>query len=201
VSEGFLYDKDLDYLKKNVVPSTVPSWTLVDKKYLKELSRYGRAGKMGNYKFKGTSSHKPFSYLEKKNFKLVQDEFDSHMVFDIDDNPIPVGVYFDYIDAQMKNGTYNLKKAHKHLSKRKDIHELSDITEVEWYNRDTKCAEYLHFWWEPSVKAYRKMWKRCLELSDEYPSCRKHQAIFELDLLGLRKAGAALFDSFYGDYD
>jgi len=198
-SEGFFYDKDFDQFQTREIPPMTHKFALVNNKYLQELARYGYSGKNNDYKFKGKRSSKPFSDLDKKNFTLIHDEFDSHMVFDINDKALPVGVFFDYIDAHMNNGNYNLKKAHKHLSKRKDIHELSDITEVEWYNRDDECKEYIHFLWEPPVSAYRKMWKRCLELSDKFPSCQMHQAIFELDLLGLRKVGAALFDSFYGD--
>ena len=34
---------------------------------------------------------------------------------------------------------------------------------------------------------YKKMWDKCLEYKCKYPSCRMHEAIAALDLLGIEK--------------
>lgn len=97
----------------------------------------------------------------------------------------------------------------KILSKRKDVFLHLDpysdkvIQRVPGYNQDYGCNHYISFLWRPSVKDYRKMWKKCQELAEEnlinyHPSTLKHQAVFDLDLLGIREA--SLYDSYYGLY-
>lgn len=147
---------------------------------------------------------------------VVRLDVSSHMVFDRKGQPLPVGILFDYIGGRISNGTYNLEKLAKHLLKRSDVvvftadgwrgevdfdKQASTVAEaivdVPYYNREANCSRTIYFMWQPNKTAYRRMWTECLKLHKEYPSTRMREVVFNLDLLGVRAAGAALCTSFY----
>ena len=148
---------------------------------------------------------------------VVDIRHDCHMLFDYNDKPLPVGVEFDYMSHGMiTNGRYDLERLAKHLLSRSDckIYKRNDrrsdveaatyattvkdaIVDVPYYNVSNGCSRTIYFVWQPSAADYTRMWERCLISNKRYPSTDMHKAIFELDLLGVRAAGAALFDDYY----
>ena len=149
---------------------------------------------------------------------IVRVAHDCHMVFDRNGTPLPVAIQFDYIsNGGITDGRFDLVKLAKHLLKRRDVliyepqglrktevdtdllaKTVEDaIAEVPYYNRERGCSHTIYFMWQPTRDAYRKMWDKCLQLNKKSPSTVKHQAIFDLDLLGFRRAGAAYFDNYY----
>jgi len=145
---------------------------------------------------------------EGKDFHIVKFLNDCHMMEDSAGKKLPVGMHFDYIDANMNNKSYDLEKAVEILNKNPNIDFLYDqykpddpIQAIPHYNVSEGSSRYLGFWWAPTVKEYRRLWKKCLSIGGNYPSTNRYRAVFELDLLGLRKGKAAKFKSFYGAYD
>lgn len=164
------------------------------------------------------SSFKDKPYDEFVENQITTDDIvilkhDTHMLHDWKGDVLPVAMHFDYIDARMNNKSYDLVKAVEILLNRDDIylykkHEYRDgfvnemassvdeaITDIPYYNLEPDMNKMISFRWHPSVSDYRKMWGKCIEIGGQYPSTNKFRAIFELDLLGLRKS--ALSDNFY----
>jgi hypothetical protein len=150
---------------------------------------------------------------------LVQVDASSHMLFDRHGVPLPVGINFDYISkGGITDGRYDLKKLAAYLLTRDDIRIFPRkagwdsskcdregratkveecITDIPSYNSERGCSRTIYFRWAPTQEAYRKMWAHCTAGDKKYPSTRMHQAIFELDLIGARAAGCALFDEYH----
>jgi hypothetical protein len=136
---------------------------------------------------------------------------DCHMLEDSAGAKLPVGIHFGYIEARMDNCTYDLDKAVAILKKNPNIEftyarpgsggiygEPPDPIQRMPYYQQSPASYYLSFWWAPPADDYCKMWEKCVSFGGEYPSTHKERAVWELDLLGLRKGGAAKFDDFYG---
>ena len=117
--------------------------------------------------------------------------------------PLPWVRHFDYIDARMYNGVYNLETAVAILSQRGDIILARDryskgfIHPIPGYNATSTQTHSLSFTWAPNVEDYRALVTRCHEIGGPYPSTNWRRAVFDLDLLGLRAGGAAKYDEFY----
>lgn len=148
---------------------------------------------------------------------VVDLRHDCHMMFDYNGNPLPVGVEFDYISHGMiSNGRYDLEKLAAHLLTRSDCKiykrarygsevdtdkyatTVKDaIVDIPYYNVGRGCSRTIYFIWQPNAADYARMWDWCLANNKKYPSTDMHRAVFELDLIGARAAGAALFDEYY----
>lgn len=151
---------------------------------------------------------------------IVHFDYSSHMMFDRHGKPLPVAVNFDYIsNGGITDGRYDLEKLAAHLLSREDIwvYPCKDrkwypdavdytgrateveqcITAVPYYNAERGCSKTIYFRWMPTADDYRRMWDLCVANKKQFPSTYRHQAIFDLDLIGARAAGAALFDSYH----
>ena len=126
---------------------------------------------------------------------------------------IPVALTLGYIGFNMDNSAYKLRKAYDILSQRSDIVFMDDddkfvsskeeaIFSVPHYNRTSARTLCMNVVWRPSQEDYDALWEKCIALSTkEAPFYGRNEAIFDLDLLGLRAGGAALYDSFYKSRD
>lgn len=147
---------------------------------------------------------------------VVRFDHSSNMLMDRHGEVLPVAILFEYISAHIDNAHYDLTKAAAHLLTRDDItvfpvkgwkdHPDFDavantveeaIASIPYYNAEAGRNRTITFRWSPSVEDYRKMWAECLRIGRQYPSTTRYQAVFNLDLLGLRACGAALSDDFY----
>lgn len=126
--------------------------------------------------------------VTRKNF--VKLDFCSHMAFDLKGNPIPIAIPMDYIEAQLNNRYYNLDKLLKiFLSlERTDIVVHGGIKDIPYYNSEPGRDKYLAVTWTPTKQAYKKVWQKALSYKSDYPSTKIIQAIFDLDILGAKKA-------------
>lgn len=131
----------------------------------------------------------------------------SHLIFDRNGEPLPTAIYFSYLSGGFKDGSYDLKKALAVLSKNEQVVAPTPkagsgdghlkISKVPYYNAGPGCNTEIEFVFQPTAEQMRKIWAQAKRLNEKYPSVARHEAIFELDLLGLRKAGAARYDNFY----
>jgi hypothetical protein len=150
---------------------------------------------------------------------LVRADTGSHMLFDRAGDVLPVAVHFDYIsNGGITDGRYDLKRLAAHLLSRDDICVLPRskgwrtdeadqegratrvdecIVDIPYYNRERGCTQTIYFRWMPTREDYRRMWQHCLAAKKQHPSTRRHQTVFELDLIGARAAGCALFDDYH----
>lgn len=128
-------------------------------------------------------------------------EVGGQMLFDRHGQVLPAAIFFNYMNGRFANGVYDLEKALKVLSRRKDVAPIKGeqltIEEVPYYNCSPGCSQHIEFWFQPTVKQMRALWEVMQRMNKQYPSTMDHEAVFELDMLGLRKAGAAKYDSYY----
>lgn len=149
---------------------------------------------------------------------IVQISFgDDGMLYDRKGNVLPVAIVCNYMtNMHTDNARYDLKKAVDILwdnpaivffdgGRQADIIEDKDdaILRIEYYNLSPKSNRHLQFLWRPTASEYRGLWAMQLSYGENYPSTSKGRAMFDLDILGLRKGGAALYDDFYSsrEYD
>lgn len=145
----------------------------------------------------------------------------SHMLFDRFGEVLPTGVLFDYMHGNLRDGAYDLEKVVKLLSGREGVinswqdwgstshlipgrrgvtqlaGEKLAIEAVPHYNSEYGCRAGVSFIFQPTLEEMRAMWAKMKELNKDFPSTAGHHAIFELDLLGLRKGGAAKYENYW----
>lgn len=151
---------------------------------------------------------------------IVVFDHDSHMLMDRNHLPLPVAIEFDYIsNGRISNTNYDLKKLAEHLLTRDDvtIHKAGKgykddtydpkksassyeeaLCKIPYYNADEGRTHTIYFRWMPKREDYLKMWEWCTSHDRKFPSTVKTEAIFALDILGLRACNASLCDTFYG---
>lgn len=166
-------------------------------------------------KLDGQSVLQMMQHLE-MNYTLVKLDSGSHQIVTLDDKPLAGAMFFDYIDAAMHNGLYDIRKAAEILLARNDVrlfpvaayggradHDGTATTveeallEVPYYNRDLGHTEFLEGFYQPTPQDYEKIYARATELRPDYPPLEFFRAIYDLDILGLRAGGAALTQDFY----
>lgn len=132
---------------------------------------------------------------------MVHFDYGSHMLFDDEGKVLPTGLYYDYINGNMRNGSYDLAKTIDVLSKLPDVHveggKALAIQSVPHYNVSRGCSAFLSLIYGPTQEQMDAIWKKAQTLNKKYPSTALHQAAFELDIMGLRAAGAALGNTYY----
>lgn len=136
-----------------------------------------------------------------------------HMLFDRNKEVIPVGLSFDYTNAAIHEGAYHLEKALGVLAKDPRVIPLITqrakrlkpeqvpalaIIDVDSCNAEPGRMKTISFTFAPTVEDMRAIWAKAQSYDTKYPSTTLRQAIFDLDLLGLRAAGAAKYDTFWG---
>lgn len=147
---------------------------------------------------------KPFTALS-ENPALVQDLLIwcgySHTFMDMAGTPLPQPLSFDYSEGLMCDGAYDLEKALEVLKKNPRVKAQGEptafypergtlrIEAVPYYNRRPGVRKSLSFQFTPTPEDLAKMVAH-IPNALTYDDARR-KAIFELDLLGLRAAGAS----------
>jgi hypothetical protein len=161
----------------------------------------------------------PFTAMTSGDFtvnNVVQIDAGNYLVSDHAGNPLPVAITFDYMKG-FDERHYDLERAAAHLLTRKDVllarnpprgatyaetnqgefvaakSAKEAIHNIPSYNAEAGRQYHIAFRWMPSAEDYRKLaTKARLGHSLDYAV-----AVFDLDLLGLRAAGAARGKTFY----
>ncbi len=139
---------------------------------------------------------------------IVRMDHGSHMLFDRHGDVLPVGVYFDYMHGNFHEASYDLPRALEALranpqvtvlpARRMREGEVPGIQAVPHYNAEPGRNAFIAFRFAPTVEQARALWVEQRRLHSKYPSTRIHEAMFNLDTLGLRAAGIARHDSYLG---
>jgi hypothetical protein len=209
--QGFAELKSIESFLKGQTPyiSELVDFLYVDQSLLKIAQEKGYAA-AANAFAEISKDNRQFSLFEKGELDLagiVKWDFRTRMLYDRFGEVLPTAVFFNYMNGNLRNGAYDLEKVVKILSKRKGIQALQGerkleveklcIDEVPYYNRRGACSAQVQFIFQPTVREMRAMWAKMQELNKRTPSIGEHLAIFELDLLGLRKGGAAKYQDYW----
>ena len=155
-----------------------------------------------------------FSQGEATLDDLVMNNFSGYYFSDYNGNALPQALICDYMNGHFDDAHYNLDKAAAHLLTRPDIlvqkHQMSHHEEYKWqpakdvneaitaipfYNRHSTKYSQIVFRWMPSAADYAKV----IDPKRVWDTTAIFKKIFELDLFGLRAAGAALYNSYYDE--
>lgn len=127
------------------------------------------------------------------------------MLFDDQGKVLPTAIAYDYINGHMCDGAYDLQKTVAFFADKTNIHALDGETlkvhPVPYYNVSRGCHETLSFWFAPTQEQMERIWEKAKLLGSSYPSTHLHEAVWELDLLGLRAAGLARGDTYWYNGD
>lgn len=169
-------------------------WILIDDQCLEDI-RMHVGGCTDDWK--GKTAEMPFTEIaegRKDEWNLVRYDIRFEEYFDTEGKIYPRGKYVDYISWHMRDGSYDLKKAHAILKDHPHVQSLSEIQPVPYYNRSFGCSAFICFHWVPDRENYQRVWDIYIQNKTLIP-----KIVFDLDLLGLRKGGAAKYNSFYAE--
>lgn len=140
--------------------------------------------------------------------QVVRSDVGGHMLFDRFGEVLPTAVHFDYMQGRVTDGVYRLELLVRHLESDPRVlpaHPRTpsqksklDIKEVPYYNWSPGCQRHVPFVFCPTQQDMQQMWAAMKKLNRRYPSTAAHEAIFKLDVLGLRKSGAAKHKEYWG---
>lgn len=131
--------------------------------------------------------------------------FSDHQIYRLDGSPVSMAIQFDYISAGMNSRKYDLEKAVEHLLSRDDVtlrsnrYSPNDYIElIPHYNNDSGHDKSISFTWHPSDEDYAEVF-RDMKRVKHVTYSEIFEVVFEKDILGLREAGAALYEGFYDE--
>ena len=216
---GFAYRKDIEVYLQN--KATLEAITQKSITYLSEesllflkLNNFGEF--LTNYS-KSNSNVTPDELWTKialgevtvDNLYIV--DYSNYEIFDLNMNPIPVALDFDYLNGRMHNGCYDLRQALKVLKNNSKVipvyryrylkNEPFEVQSVPGYNACQEHTEYLSFKYVFDTDEYRAILAHKLspENSKLTGSDKIYASMLELDTLGLKAAGATKVSIYY-DY-
>ncbi|WP_146039543.1 MULTISPECIES: hypothetical protein [unclassified Variovorax] len=208
-TEGFAREANLlDHLNTGAPLKDFSSACFVDDEVLRAGAVKGFSGMLEALQ-KTARLTKPYSCFvsgDANSRHLVRIEMGSHQVFTMDGLPRPMGIHFDYIVGMMDNRSYDLELALHLLEANPRVHFETDrsgrkLQNIPSYNAEDGRTQCLEFIFEPTVEEAVRIRDWHLARDTKRAAGEEHEAIFVLDLLGLRKAGAARFDTYAGVYD
>jgi hypothetical protein len=169
-----------------------------------EMAYYREHGKLGPPRPEVEA--KPLTALEggASEDLIVFYEWGNHRVLTRGKKELPWARTFEYVSAYIDNGHYDLPKLVEVLEARDDVilfsrrHGDGVIVDIEHYNASAARNRTVTFLWQPSVADCRAVVVECERIGGSYPTTNWREAVFNLDLLGLRKGGAAKYEEFYG---
>lgn len=151
----------------------------------------------------GLYEHHAYDFLRDAKASLnqvVRIDYASHMLFDMSGQPLPVAMPFGYIDGRICDGRYDLERLVEHLRadpRVRFMNEASPLHLVPYYNVSPGCSQHVPFVFSPTAQDMQNLWPVMCQKNRKYPSVARYEAMFELDVLGLRAAGIARFAGFH----
>jgi hypothetical protein len=131
---------------------------------------------------------------------LVRNGRSNHMLFDIDGRPLPIALRYDYMDG-IRDGYYDIERMVEFLRPHRQIYPMREddwieVLNVPYYNVSEGCSKYCQFIFSPTQEQMIAIWEEAKRIGGNYPSTRLREAVFNLDLIGLRKAGISKSDNY-----
>lgn len=165
----------------------------------KELQIAAKEGFTAMWEVRDKLESQPFELAQAGKLNVsnvVKVDYGSHLIHKLDGTLLPVAIHFDYIQARMHSGVYDLDKAYAVLKANPQVHELKG-EDIPYYNAVAGKTKSLRFRFEPTCEQMNQIYAASSALNPRYPSTSFHAAVFDLDMLGLRKAGATECATFY----
>lgn len=200
VDEGVCPESKLRWLRTN--PATTP-YSFMHYTGFEEMRRFGYAlqhAPAGQRYASPFISETPFAHFENgtlAEYMLVYFHYDCGvMTFSESlEEVVPTGILMGYSEGKMNSANYNLGAAQKYLADRDDIFDLQRLpTPLHSYESG---GEYLHFIWGPNYEDCQRVYAEArksphFKRHNGYLTSCIHKAIWDIDALGLKKAGCVV---------
>jgi hypothetical protein len=169
--------------------------------------------------YDGLDVKDPISALERgEDVRFIESHGAGHQLFDLNDNPLPVALEFNYIDGGMSEDRFDLEKVVRILLEREDVilaERGGERFYGEWrgkpddparyiggiphYNRDRGRSQCVSFRWHPTEDDYATAFAIARDKrKDQSPTTGdiRWAALFDADVFGLVSGGASHFKVF-----
>lgn len=215
--EGFARPQDLEKFladkAKNI--ETIQGLTLVPAGFREHARLHGYVAacdKFKTYRTDNCGAYELFASGAASLEDLVVLEHGGHMLFDRNGEVLPTALFFNYMNGNVHNGCYLLKKTLGILRKDPRITPIRERRSGEaeavdkdgWhpqnvphYNASGACSWHVAFSFAPTADDMKRLWAQMKSYNTKYPSTLAHQAVFDLDMLGLRAGGAAKYSAYH----
>lgn len=139
----------------------------------------------------------PYHQLVEKGVsenQILQMDYSSHMAFDRFGTVLPLAYGCDYIDANLTNEFFRLRDALRVLKNdpRMYFSEKGGIVDIPYYNASESASSFISALFRPTAEDAILLWAKQKSYKTKYPSTLRARAIHDLDMLGLRAAGAEI---------
>lgn len=136
------------------------------------------------------------------DWQLIRDECGGHMLFDAEGEVLPVALKFNYTLGMISDVIYDIENMVEYLKKHVHVHATKEgkeikVLDVPYYNVSAG-SKYCEFIFSPSADQMKMILEDAKRIEARYPSTALRQAVFNLDLLGLRAAGLCKVDNYWG---
>lgn len=191
----------------------------VKPEYLETARKVGWYIDDGTDPYGGLDEKDPISALERgEDVRFIECHGAGHQLFDLNDNALPVALNFNYIDGGLAQDRFDLEKAARILMQRDDVvlaeqggerfygewkGEADDpnryIGNIPHYNAERGRNRCLAFRWHPTEDDYATAFAVARDKrKDKSPTSGdiRWVALFDLDVFGLVREGAAHFSTF-----
>lgn len=126
---------------------------------------------------------------------IVLNDFSNNQFYFISTGKIvPLGVYIDYIDANVHNAKYNLNEVVNILKERGDVYFVTDqysntiIKDIPYYNADRNRSSFIECFIKISSEEAELINLERQKHKYPYATSSLHQVIWDNDLFGIKKA-------------
>ena len=184
-----------------------PVWRLVSPEYLQVAQQHGYVEAESNIDLEPAllaANQHPLALPV--GWSVVRNDFRQHLLFDTDGQVLSVGLLFDYLNGMVRDGCYDIPRLVDYLNQHPQVHPVKrsgqqrlTVERIPVYNARPGCTLHTSFVFAPTAQQMRLLWEKAQQLKPSYPSTALHEAVFELDLLGLRAQSIATSDRYCGD--
>lgn len=190
---GIATNKEIDNFSRGLSNRITDNFDilLVKQDFIKSLRDIGYVKTMEKFEDVLDETRKNLmSCFDDVEYQLVHNYHRGNMIFDMDDNPVPIAITFDYINGNITNEDYDLSKVLYTLAKNDQVKCIDGdlkITTIPYYNSTDTRYETIEFVFMPTKEQMRLIWKTVKQLNPKYPSSNLREAIKRLDLLDIKK--------------
>ena len=213
VQQGYATPAAIDqYLRDEVSTlDTIPGLLLVPDMVLDKARTEGYPHAFKDIPDLDTFGWHPFDKFKSGKVttkNLVFNEWASHLLFDCDRKLIPCARFFSSLNGRVHNDAYDLEKLIAVLKDNPQVVPLStkvygepvnaeslSIQMIPSCNQEGEGEYQVSFRFLPTDEQMAQIWEQMQSYKTEYPSTEFYRAMFDLDVLGLRKGGAAKFET------
>lgn len=192
-STGITSNKEIEEFSRGLCNQITDNFDilLVKQDFIKSLRNIGYIKTMQKFEDVLDETRKNLmTCFDDIEYQQVHNYHRGYMIFDMNDDPIPIAITFDYINGNITNEDYKLFNVLCALVKNDQVKAVDGnlkIATIPYYNSTDTRYEAIEFVFMPTKEQMRLIWKTANQLNPKYPSSNLREAVKHLDLLDINK--------------